>query len=117
MVMRYHWGLAAGHIYSHSYHVGIATAGVSTNGDVDHPEPETSTVEEPEVDMLQLPDDEPDVDDPVFGLDNNEDLDDLEGFGFGQDFGNELDGEGESDEMLAVMGDMYGYGSVDDYHD
>jgi hypothetical protein len=119
MVMRYHWGLAVGHIYSHGQHAGIATAAtaeVSTNDDVNDPELETNTMEE--VDPLQLPDDEPDVDDPVFGLENNEDPDHLEEFGFGQDSEDELGGElSESDEMLAAMGDMYGYEGVNDYYD
>lgn len=115
MLMRYHWGLAIGHVYSHGQAASItpvsteAIATASTNDT----EPETSAESEVHQSPHRLdPENNPDVDDAEFGFQNRED-----------DFGDEEEGSGldvytedEEDLMASRSDDMYGFDDLDDYH-
>lgn len=115
MIMRYHWGLGIGHLYSHGQSAGVATASNQTNNtatDSYSYEPVT----EANLD-LQVPnyenDYESDVDDPELGFENRDD-----------DLGEEEGSEDEpgveyDDELLVALDDMYGFDASDDvdYHD
>jgi len=110
MFMRYYWGLAAGHTYTHSTendHPQIQSSSTSISVDEnDDPEPETSTGDS---DLLNhLPERDVDVqhdNNPEFGFDNRQDdlIDDeaeIDGYEGGID---------NDDEFIAIT-DMYGVG-------
>jgi hypothetical protein len=95
MLMRYHWGLGVGHIYSHGQRADAPSEftdrqTISTAGDED------SVNEEPPND-----DNASDAENPELGFDNREDdwIDIEEG---SED---ELE---EEDEIIVAMDDMYG---------
>jgi hypothetical protein len=104
MVMRYHWGLAIGHIYSHGQ---AATIADTSTQDL-HP---TTTLEEETDQVPALVDhmNEPDAEDAEFSLESLED-----------DLGEadaeseeEHEGDSDDDEQLAIWHDMYGPSDFD----
>ena len=119
MVVRYHWGLGIGHVYSH----GQGTANITTTS-VQAPDVTTdnsvgiNALEDGNDFDVDNPEDgnDFDVDNPELGLEDRED-----------DLGEEDDREDEpqidcdddeDDEQLVAMDDMYGpVGTFDDYHD
>jgi hypothetical protein len=113
--MRYHWGLAVGHLYSHGNHpnssgAGTAPVSASPSGQStsarhtpDNLEEEPSNSVEP----LPLFDrEDSDVEDPQFTLRNREDddIDDNESSHDELD----IDHDEDSDSMFAARDDMYG---------
>jgi hypothetical protein len=113
MVMRYYWGLAIGHTYSHFQPATTAASAVPTQGP--HSTMASGLEAETERDLVHTNYVyEPDVDDPELSLENRED--DLgewdEGFGSEDEFAE--DGEGD-DEQLVAMYDMYGPSNFDGF--
>jgi hypothetical protein len=100
MVMRYHWGLAAGHTYTYApdFDSSDRSSTPSTSDDTGLLEPETSALA---VDTYMLVGDE-DEDDPEFGFENRED-DMVEE----EVVSEEEQGLEDDDEFLA-MHNMYG---------
>src|SRR6266849_4441227 len=96
MLMRYHWGLGVGHVYSHGQ-----TPDVPTPAQTFQATPDTDSAEV----ILEHPDnqyDETDAENPEFKFENREDdYMDVE-----EDFGEEqYNGD---DDMLVAIDDMYG---------
>jgi hypothetical protein len=75
MVMRFHWGLAAGHVYTHSVRNNSQTQpSVSTTHDEDTiGDLESNITSGNPADLLEQEDDAPDLDNPEFNLENQED--------------------------------------------
>lgn len=96
MVMRYHWGLGVGHVYSHGRTAGRATAPSNPHDSdaavEDVPPNEPIVAEQLEVGS--------DIDDPEFGFQNHDD-------DMGED-PQDFEDEFESDEGLIDLHDMYG---------
>ena len=99
MVMRYHWGLAAGHTYSHTSHLDSSDRSSTPLAldDAENPEPQTVTQA---VDTNALPEEE--GEDPELGFENREDDIFEEGTDFDEERGLEYD------EEFLTMHDMYG---------
>jgi hypothetical protein len=111
MFMRYLWGLAVGHVYTHKHTAGNAAASAAGVPLSSHEEPSGSTasalaaVTRTELDVT--PDYDTDGEDAQFGFENLQDDylgdDDTSQSGHGSD----LD-DSDSDEMAVTMDDMYG---------
>lgn len=77
MIMRYHWGLAVGHVYSHNQNESTPSpsAQAPTTTTTPNLEPEPSAM--PEVDIfpheLRDQENDPDADCPELGFENRED--------------------------------------------
>jgi hypothetical protein len=112
MVMRYHWGLGVGHVYSHDQGMARTTTTSCTSAQTS-----AITMDNP-VDIIhqQLDDgNNSDVDNPELGL---EDRDDDLGENDRLRDEAEVDCDDDSDEQLLVMDDMYGLvDPFEDYHD
>jgi hypothetical protein len=97
MVMRYYWGLAAGHIYTHSCDL------YSSNGRSTPPVPDGTEPLEPEMSIPAVDANiQEDEDDAEFGFENRQDDILEEDLVFDEEQGLEDD-----DEFLAMY-DMYG---------
>jgi hypothetical protein len=75
MVMRFHWGLAAGHVYTHPVrNISQTQPSVSTTHDEDTiRDLESDMTSGNPADLLEQEDDAPDLDNPEFSLENHED--------------------------------------------
>lgn len=118
MIMRYHWGLGIGHIYSHGRTAGIISvpSGAVTVAIVNGTGPEASTISA--VDQLSHlgRSDHADVDDAEFSLEDRED----------DSFGDEEEGSRltdlelelgtDDDEDFFAMEEMYGFDDPDSSH-
>lgn len=100
MIMRYHWGLGVGHVYTHARSSGTSDrsqAHYFESQDIEATEDETGNIHPTENDP----------DNPEFGLENREDD--------GWDTDEAEDGDSNSlhpdfsdDDILIAMNDMYG---------
>ena len=107
MVMRYYWGLAAGHTYTHAMHnsnLPAQTSGTSSNNvdETEDPEPETSSNDTGLYTPLRDQDSYTLDDDPELGFENRQD----DFIGEAEIYEDELGIE--DDEEFLVMNDMYG---------
>jgi len=96
MLMRYHWGLGVGHIYSHVQRANGPSAPTDTQT--------TSTAADEDSVNEEPPDDDiaSDAENPELGFDNRgDDWTDIEE-------GSENEPE-EEDEIIVAMDDMYGF--------
>jgi hypothetical protein len=104
MLMRYYWGLAVGHVYSHH----DSDAACSSEEICDIIAEASSVNEARQEPQPQYQDEASDMEDPELGFDNREDdwID-----GLGEDSAEELSEDEEDDEMISAMDDMYGFAS------
>ena len=111
--MRYYWGLAAGHTYTHSMKSSNSPTRASATSksadepnELDEPEPETLASSGDTGLLHELPEQDNDSqrgDDPELGFENRQDdfLDEVEA---------EDEGGMEDDDEFCAMVDMYGFG-------
>jgi len=109
MLMRYHWGLAVGHVYSHGQGVD-APSTLAAAQDFDDTA-ENETVLEPCLRDDQ--DDVSDTEDPELGFDNRED-DWVDAEGDSEEEG--VGAEEDEDELIVAMDDMYGLAAEEASH-
>jgi hypothetical protein len=102
MLMRYHWGLGIGHLYSHGKTTGNSTASTATSSSAQASNAEPTETEQ--VSVRQDHQSDSDVEDPELGFENRED--DYLGE---EDVVSEDELGVESDDSgLLAMDDMYG---------
>jgi hypothetical protein len=102
MVMRYYWGLAAGHVYTHG--AGNSDLPTDVSGTVDasdNLELETTVDDVGPISVLEHENDAPDHDSEELGFENRED-------DFFDDAGASDEERGDDEEFLA-MDSMYGF--------
>lgn len=116
--MRYHWGMAVGHVYSHGHNSNTSRSSVSRSHTVSsNTEPESNVMADADHPNSQFTHHQPEVDsdteDPELGFNNREDDDwlDMEG-----EFERELD-ERFDDNLLVTMDEMYNLDAPQNYYD
>jgi hypothetical protein len=116
MMMRYHWGLGVGHVYSHGQQAaGNSTTSTTAMQTVDIGADMGSVHEGIPERRQQGQDDGSDAENPELGFDNREDdwIDLRE-----EDYEGELSGvDDEDEELMVAMDDMYGFIEQDDRYD
>ena len=100
--MRYHWGLAVGHTYSHGQRVNIPTDPTTTQASVTTANVDSGDEADREV---HDPIDDSDSEDPELGFDNEDDWIDEPG----EDSDDGLVEDEEDDDVIVAMDDMYGF--------
>lgn len=108
--MRYHWGLAVGHVYSHGQGVDAPSTPAAAQDSGDTAENETVLDPCPRDDQ----DDASDTEDPELGFyDREDDWVDAEG-----DSEEEIvEAEEDEDELIVNMDDMYGLAEDASHYD
>lgn len=110
-MMRYHWGLAVGHVYSRG--LAAETRGTTTIQCDTAAEPDSNILDE----VVPVPDfahyeHNSDIEDPELGFDDREDdWVDIED-GLEDELERDYD-----DDLLVAMDDMYGLGAPEGYYD
>jgi hypothetical protein len=115
MMMRYHWGLGVGHVYSHGQNAASNSSTSTTAMRTVDIGADTGSVHEGIPEWCQQgQDDGSDTENPELGFDNREDdwIDLRE-----DDYEGEVDDEDEDEELMVAMDDMYGFVEQDGRYD
>jgi hypothetical protein len=118
MIMRYHWGLAVGHVYSHDSAANTSTGTSAVQSSVIDGglEPELEAATDPNPDPHPPHhDSDSDTEDPELGFEDREDdlIDTRDGF-HSED---ELDVDFDDDDLLVMTDEMYDLSQPQGYHD
>ena len=103
MLMRYHWGLAVGHIYSYGQRANIPTNSTTAQAFGSTTDADSGDEADPEAHDLI---DDSNAENRELGFDNNEDdwIDES-----GEDDDGPVGAEDDDDDVIVAMNDMYGF--------
>jgi hypothetical protein len=119
MIMRYHWGLAVGHTYTHCHAADAASALMGSSSSPDHEDTEGALAEDTypasssrqDMDVAEDESSNSDAENLELGLEDLEDVD----FEYDEESGGEGERDPSDDETFIAMDEMYGFGGSDEW--